>query len=68
MLCWEKPGEGCHRRICAEWLETALGIVVPEFGLPREDCLPYALMGRAAKKPRKRATGQRNLPFLGDPS
>jgi len=30
MLCWEKPGQFCHRRVVAEWLEKALGIVVKE--------------------------------------
>ena len=30
MLCWEAPGEYCHRRIAATWLESELGIVVPE--------------------------------------
>jgi hypothetical protein len=32
LLCWEKPGEFCHRRLVAEWLEEALGIKVPELG------------------------------------
>lgn len=30
MLCYERPGEFCHRRIVAEWFETELGIKVPE--------------------------------------
>jgi hypothetical protein len=30
MLCWEAPGEYCHRRQAVGWLETELGIVVPE--------------------------------------
>jgi uncharacterized protein (DUF488 family) len=30
LLCWEKPGEDCHRRLVAEWLEGLLGIKVPE--------------------------------------
>ena len=30
LLCWERPGEPCHRRIVARWLEEALGIDVPE--------------------------------------
>ena len=30
LLCWERPGEPCHRRIVARWLEEKLGIVVPE--------------------------------------
>ena len=31
LLCYEKPGEFCHRRLVATWLETKLGIVVPEY-------------------------------------
>jgi uncharacterized protein (DUF488 family) len=30
LLCWEAPGEYCHRRMVAAWLETELGIQVPE--------------------------------------
>lgn len=30
LLCYEKPGEFCHRRIVAKWLEDALGFAVPE--------------------------------------
>lgn len=47
LLCYEKPNEWCHRRLVAEWLEENLGIVVPEWGLPREKTLPYELCGRA---------------------
>lgn len=32
LLCWEKPGEWCHRRIVAEWLERELGVHIPEYG------------------------------------
>lgn len=31
LLCYEKPGEFCHRRLVARWFETKLGIIVPEF-------------------------------------
>lgn len=31
LLCFERPGQFCHRRLVAEWLEEKLGIVVPEF-------------------------------------
>lgn len=31
MICYEKPGEFCHRRLVARWLETELGILVPEY-------------------------------------
>lgn len=30
LLCWEKPGDFCHRRLVAEWLEKALGITIGE--------------------------------------
>lgn len=31
MLCWEAPGEDCHRRLVAEWMEQALHVKVPEY-------------------------------------
>lgn len=31
LLCWENPGEFCHRRLVAEWLQDNLGIDVPEW-------------------------------------
>lgn len=30
LVCYERPGEFCHRRIVAEWLAAGLGIVIPE--------------------------------------
>jgi hypothetical protein len=30
LLCWELPGQFCHRRLVAEWLEKNLLIEVPE--------------------------------------
>jgi hypothetical protein len=30
LCCWERNEENCHRRIIAEWIETSLGIQVPE--------------------------------------
>jgi len=30
LLCWEKSGEFCHRRLVAEWLKKELGIEVKE--------------------------------------
>ncbi len=45
LLCWEKPNvERCHRRRVAEWFEQALGIIVPEFGFPREETPAYLEM------------------------
>lgn len=30
LLCWEAPGDFCHRRLAAKWIEKETGIVVPE--------------------------------------
>ena len=30
LLCYEGPGEECHRRLVAEWLEQALDVKIPE--------------------------------------
>jgi uncharacterized protein (DUF488 family) len=30
ILCWENPGEFCHRNLVADWLKSELGILVPE--------------------------------------
>ena len=31
MLCWEAPGEFCHRRVVAAWLRKCTGVLVEEF-------------------------------------
>ncbi|MDR0646972.1 MAG: DUF488 domain-containing protein [Puniceicoccales bacterium] len=31
LLCYEKPGEVCHRRVVAEWLEIGNAVSVPEY-------------------------------------
>jgi hypothetical protein len=31
LLCYEKPGETCHRRAVAEWLQQAISISMPEY-------------------------------------
>lgn len=31
LVCYEKPGEFCHRRIVAEWLKETAGITVEEY-------------------------------------
>jgi len=30
LCCYERPGEFCHRRLIAEWLEKSLGVRIPE--------------------------------------
>jgi len=36
LLCWESPGEFCHRRIVAQWIFENLGIEIEEWK-PGED-------------------------------
>ncbi|EPT5086711.1 hypothetical protein ACVUCS_003656 [Salmonella enterica subsp. enterica] len=31
LLCWEKPGEFCHRQLVARWFRRELGISVEEY-------------------------------------
>ncbi|EGJ5261572.1 hypothetical protein IM977_004545 [Salmonella enterica subsp. enterica serovar Typhimurium] len=31
LLCWEKPGEFCHRHLVAAWFERELGVTVSEY-------------------------------------
>lgn len=35
LLCWEKPGDFCHRRLVAKWIEKETGMVVPELSEQR---------------------------------
>ena len=30
LLCYEKSGDFCHRRIVAIWFELSIGVVIPE--------------------------------------
>ena len=32
LLCWEKAGKFCHRRLIADWLAKATGLDVKELG------------------------------------
>lgn len=34
LLCFEKPGDFCHRRLVAAWFEEALGVEVAEWSKP----------------------------------
>lgn len=34
LLCFEKPGDFCHRRLVAKWFEDALEVEVPEWTKP----------------------------------
>lgn len=54
LLCWEIPGERCHRRAVAEWLENHLQVTVTEFGFDRTQVPEYKNMppkGTLSRKP-----------------
>jgi len=31
LLCYESPGEFCHRRVLADWVERHIGFIIPEW-------------------------------------
>ena len=37
LLCYEKPGEFCHRHIVADWLESNFGWKIDEYDIKTED-------------------------------
>lgn len=40
LLCYEKPGDFCHRHLIADWLNKSLGIGVEEFSASEEPQRP----------------------------
>jgi hypothetical protein len=60
LLCWEKPpltaSNWCHRRMVAEWLESTLGLEVPEL-----EATPSP--SSKAAPPLGQAAGQLGLPW-----
>ncbi len=40
LLCYEKPGDFCHRHLIADWLNKSLGIGVEEFSAFEEPQKP----------------------------
>jgi hypothetical protein len=57
ILCFEKPGEVCHRRWVAKWFEATLGHVVPEYGFDG----PLCQMTPAGELAFTRAFGSRTI-------
>jgi len=55
LLCYEKPGDFCHRQLVAEWFKTELGILVPEYEKPE---ITTPKKKPVAKKPEKRVETQ----------
>ena len=44
LLCYEKPGDFCHRHIFAEWMKEKTGYEIKEFGV-REEPVQKSLFG-----------------------
>lgn len=40
LLCWEKPGDFCHRHLFAEWLKEKTGYEIKEFGVSEKTVPP----------------------------
>lgn len=36
LLCYESPGDFCHRRLLADWIERHTGVVIPEWKNEKE--------------------------------
>lgn len=36
LLCYESPGDFCHRRILAEWVKSKTGFIIPEWKNEKE--------------------------------
>jgi hypothetical protein len=53
LLCWERANTWCHRRRVAEWLENALGIEITEYGLSRNEVIPYDESTSSPPSPQK---------------
>lgn len=52
LLCWEAPGNTCHRRYLAEWLQEQLGVSIPERGYVPQPTLFDRLPDDAKRRPR----------------
>lgn len=37
LICFEKPGDFCHRHLVADWLTEKLGVEIEEFGQKKEE-------------------------------
>jgi hypothetical protein len=54
LLCWEAPGNSCHRRYLAEWLQEELGVSIPERDYVPQPTLFDDLPSDAQRRPRAR--------------
>ncbi|MCG2770962.1 MAG: hypothetical protein L6277_02590 [Desulfobacterales bacterium] len=50
LLCWEAPGEFCHRRVVAAWLRKHTGVLIEEF-MPSHERHAEWLLGLQEVKP-----------------
>ena len=59
MVCWEPPGEFCHRRVVAAWLRKHTGVLVEEF-IPT--MRRHAEWLRGLQEPRRYEPTDENIP------
>ena len=48
LLCYEKPGEFCHRRLFAQWMLEETGLDIPEWGQEKRE--EQSILRRAKKE------------------
>jgi len=51
LLCWERPGQFCHRRLLADWITSEIGIDVPEVKTYDANQLLVLSAGSKSSKP-----------------
>ena len=51
LLCWEKPGQFCHRRLFAGWAEQQLSLYVPEVKFVEGQLQAVPVRSNPAKPP-----------------
>ena len=58
MLCWEAPGEFCHRRVVAAWIQKETGVVIEEFDRRRKIHVEWLRKIQTLQEPLIRRNGQ----------
>jgi len=62
LLCWEKAGERCHRRIVADWIEEHTGLYVPELGYAKGELHFETIEEADARRGKKHDCGEHPKP------
>jgi hypothetical protein len=51
LLCWERPGQFCHRRLFADWIKREVELYVPEVKFVAGQIQPVAARSNLARPP-----------------